>query len=201
MYKGKRCKSTKNIWLMASVVMILAVAIGGTVAYIATSAGPVENTFTLGQVPITVVEDFTGNEKNDVKIKNMGDVDAYIRATVVVNWVDSQGNIYGEKPDECTCIDKNTCAENHDYDISWTMANWQKIGDYYYYKGKVSPDGETGILFTNCKVKEGVTPPAGYTLSVEILAQSIQADGKNAEGKTPVELAWGEAAANAVGAK
>ncbi len=69
MYKGKRCKSTKNIWLMASVVMILAVAIGGTVAYIATSAGPVENTFTLGQVPITVVETFDGDVKNDVKIK------------------------------------------------------------------------------------------------------------------------------------
>ena len=162
MYKGKRCKSTKNIWLMASVVMILAVAIGGTVAYIATSAGPVENTFTLGQVPITVVEDFNGNVKNDVKIKNMGDVDAYIRATVIANWVDSQGNIYGEKP-----------VKNVDYSISYGNA-WKEIGGYYYYKGKVAPDGETAVLFTNCKVKEGVTPPDGYTLSVEILAQSIQ---------------------------
>ena len=163
MYKGKRCKSTKNIWLMASVVMILAVAIGGTVAYIATSAGPVENTFTLGQVPITVVEDFNGNVKNDVKIKNMGDVDAYIRATVIANWVDSQGNIYGEKP-----------VKNVDYSISYGNA-WKEIGGYYYYKGKVAPNGgKTDVLFTNCKVKEGVTPPEGYTLSVEILAQSIQ---------------------------
>ena len=199
MYKGKRCKSTKNIWLMASVVMILAVAIGGTVAYIATSAGPVENTFTLGQVPITVVEDFNGNVKNDVKIKNMGDVDAYIRATVIANWVDSQGNIYGEKPVKCTCEAGSTDC-THDYTITYpTDTCWTEEGGYYYYTSDVAPNELTGVLFTDCSEVAGKAPE-GYTLSVEILAQSIQADGKNASGQTPVELAWGEAAANAVGA-
>lgn len=170
MYKGKRCKSTKNIWLMASVVMILAVAIGGTVAYIATSAGPVENTFTLGQVPITVVETFDGTTKENVKIKNEGTVDAYIRATVIANWVDSQGNIYGEKPVEG--IDYELYPDSTSQTIGYNTTEWTEIGNYHYYKGKVEPNGNTDILFTRCKP---LTTKDGYTLSVEILAQSIQA--------------------------
>ena len=31
----------------------------------------------------------------------------------------------------------------------------------------------------------------GYTLHVEIVSQSIQAEGTNAKGEKPVQLAWG----------
>ena len=72
-------------------------------------------------------------------------------------------------------IDYELYPDSTSQTIGYNTTEWAKIGDYYYYKGKVAPDGETGILFTNCKVKEGVTPPEDYTLSVEILAQSIQA--------------------------
>jgi len=199
MYRGKRSKSTKHIWLLASVVLLVSIAVTGTVAYLFTHTEAVTNTFTLAEVPISVVEDpFDGETKKNVCVQNEGDVDAYIRATVIANWVDDEGNIYGEKPVEG--IDYELYPDSISQTIGYNTTEWAKIGDYYYYKGKVAPDGETGILFTNCKVKEGVTPPEGYTLSVEILAQSIQADGVDSNNKTPVELAWGEAAANAVGA-
>ena len=199
MYKGKRAKSTKNIYVMASLVLLIAFAVGGTVAYISMKTDPVTNTFTLGTVPIKVVEKLEDGVKKEVAIKNEGDVDAYIRAKVIVNWV--KWNIETNQYDV-----SGTPVKSSDYEITWTKENWtNELGGYYYYKGKVSPKSSepnnvTGVLFTDCKLKEGITPPDGYTLSVEILAQSIQADGVDSNNKTPVELAWGEAAANAVGA-
>ena len=56
------------------------------------------------------------------------------------------------------------------------MVNWVKVGDYYYYTQKVAAKGETKQLFTDCKLKEGVTPPSGYHLQVTILADGIQAE-------------------------
>jgi len=202
MYKGKRAKSTKNIYVMASLVLLIAFAVGGTVAYISMKTDPVTNTFTLGTVPIKVVEDITTEPgvKNDVQIQNIGDVDAYIRAKVIFNWV--KWNDVTKQYDV-----SGTPVNDSDYEIDWTKENWtNELGGYYYYKGKVppkssEPDNVTGVLFTDCKLKEGITPPDGYTLSVEILAQSIQTDGVDSNNKTPVEIAWGEAAAKAVGAK
>ena len=60
---------------------------------------------------------------------------------------------------------------------------------------------ETGILFTRCAPVAGKAPE-GYQLSVEILAQSIQADGKGKDGSgndtSPVVLAWGAATGGSV---
>ena len=46
------------------------------------------------------------------------------------------------------------------------------------------------MLFTDC-APVAANVPEGYSLSVEILAQTIQADGVDAKGNKPIELAWG----------
>ena len=43
----------------------------------------------------------------------------------------------------------------------------------------------TDVLFTDCKLKDGVKAPDGYSLSVDIHAQAIQA-----EPTTAVTSAW-----------
>ena len=178
MYRGKRSKSTKHIWLLASVVLLVSIAVTGTVAYLLTHTEAVTNTFTLAEVPISVVEDeFLGETKKNVCVQNEGDVDAYIRAKIIVNWVDGEGKIYSIAPEK-----------DVDYRIS-TGNGWTPLGDYYYFIDKVAPGKPTGILIEEAKYIANA--PEGYTLSVEILAQSIQADGKNASGQTPVEIAWG----------
>ena len=199
MYMGKRVKKTnKPLALLASLVLVFGVAVAGTVAFLTTHTGDVVNTFTPGEVPNRVVEDFNGSVKKDVAIENTGNVPAYIRAAVVVTWVDGSGNVYGEVPVKGT-------------DYTWTPGNdgWVEDGGYYYYTSAVAAGGKTGVLFTDCQqinLTDGMSPnqPAGYSLSVEILSQSIQADGmgKDADGndKTPVELAWGLEAAKLVGA-
>lgn len=201
MYKGKRVMDDtprkRPALLMASLVMLLTASVVGTVAFLVTSAGPVENTFTPAEVPNEVFEDINGATKNNVRIHNRGNVDAYVRAAVVFNWVDSEGHIYGG------AVPK----EGEDYLITWSnfeSGPWKSGKDgYYYYTKVVKPDDgaadgpdETDVLFTACSV---VTQLEGYELSVEIMGQTIQADGMSGN-QHPVEIAWGAEAAKLVGA-
>ena len=182
MYQGKRMKkSKKTMTLLASLVLVLGIVVAGTVAFLVTNTNPVVNTFTPSRVPNKVVETFDGNVKSDVKIKNEGDISAYIRVAVIANWV-KDGEIYGEQP-----------VLGRDYTISpETVGNgWVKSGDYYYYTQSVPKGETTDVLFDSIAPEEGKAP-AGYSLSIEILSQSIQAKGKDsATGKTPVMIAWG----------
>ena len=127
------------------------------------NSGPVTNTFTPAQVSCEVDETFQNNVKSAVSIKNTSNIDAYIRAYVVVTWKDAQGNVYGKLPVK-------------DTDYTMTMPNntkWFKSGDYYYYPDAVPSGASTGMLIEECKLI-GTPPADGYSLSVEIIAEAIQ---------------------------
>lgn len=180
----KNFRRQKTGMLLIAIALLLTVAVGGTIAYLAASAGPVTNTFTPGNVPPEVVEEFDGSVKKNVAIKNGGNVDAYIRAKVIFTWQDASGNVYGQLP-----------VAGKDYTISWTEDGWVKGSDgFYYHQAAVAPNGKTGVLFTGCAPVAGKAPE-GYTLHVEVLAQSIQADGvtKDTDGNVipAVTDAWG----------
>ena len=190
MYQGKHMKKTKKpVALLASLVMLLAVAVVGTAAFLTTNTQGVVNTFTPSSIPVEIHETFNGGTKSNVRIENEGNANAYIRAAVVVNWVDDEGNVLGQMP-----------VENTDYSITYDLLNgWVKGSDGYYYWTKVvSPQDQdnttykefTGVLVSEAKVLKGA-PVSGYDLAIDIMAQSIQADGvDSATGKTPVEIAW-----------
>lgn len=175
MYKGKHLKREKpRRWnqsaaMLVSLLLLLGITAGGTVAFLAASDGPVENTFTPSKVTTWVNEDTTTTPgtKKDVKIKNTGDTTAYIRAAVVVTWQDADGNIYGQRP-----------VEGTDYAITWsgTAANggWKKGEDgFYYYLKPVFAGDNTATLFTDCAPVAGKAPE-GYSLAVEIVGSGIQ---------------------------
>lgn len=162
----KKLMNRKTILLLIAAVLILGMAIGGTVAYLTATTGEVTNTFTPGKVDITVEETFDGETKTNVSIKNTGNVDAYIRAKVVVTWQDANGNVYGTMP-----------VVNEDYTITWGTTGWdlETSDGFYYHTTAVAPNGNTSVLITSCEPVEGEAP-AGYNLHVEILAQAIQAE-------------------------
>lgn len=165
----------RSLVLVVSVLALVLAVAGGTLAWLTANSGPVTNTFTPAQVTCTVEETFGGTTKSDVKIKNTSNIDAYIRAYVVVTWKNADGNVYG-KPVK-------------DTDYTMTMPDntkWFKSGDYYYYPDAVPSGASTGVLISECKLNEGVTPPAGYSLSVEIIAEAIQSQPETAVGE-----AWG----------
>lgn len=160
-------KSGKAVTLMASLLVVLGLAVGGTVALLFDITEPVENNFTPAKVTTIVDENFVNGVKSNVKIRNTGDTEAWIRAAVVVTWQDAQGNVLGEAPKAGT-----------DYTIVWnvdkTGTNWVTGNDgFYYYTDAVAAGAATGELITSCKPVKDKTPD-GYNLCVEILGSGIQ---------------------------
>ena len=173
--------------LLASLAIILLVSVGATLAFLVDKSGPVENTFVPGSVAVEVQESFDNVTKTGVKIKNTGNVDAYIRVAIIPTWEDDEGNPVG------------VSASLADLTIDWgekggsgTEAEpgngWVKGTDgFWYYTSPVAPQDPTNILIDSATVNT----PNGYHMNLQILAQSIQAEGQDSKGNKPIELAWG----------
>ena len=171
----KRMKK-KSLLLVAGIVLMLTIAIGGTIAYLVANTDPVVNTFTPGEVPIVIQESFNGTRKSNVYVTNTGNVPAYIRAKIIVTWKDKDGNVSAIKP-----------VLGTDYSLNLNHGNgvgqWLQASDsYYYYRGIVAARTSTNPLINSCTKLDTATPPAGYDLSVEIIAESIQAEGMGVSG-------------------
>lgn len=171
--RRRRRRTQRPTLLLAALVLIFGALVGSTVAFLVAESQTVTNTFNPTEVTTDIVENFDGEVKNDVKVKNTGEIPAYIRAAVVVTWQNDDGQVYAQTP-----------VEDTDYNLTWTMNGWTKIGNFYYYTSPVAAGQSTGILFTNCKPVEGKTPE-GYHLCVEILASGIQSEPASA-----VEDVW-----------
>ena len=163
----------KALVLLVCVAMLLTVTVSGTVAFLVDGSGPVVNEFVPASVPPSIDEKLENNTKSEVRVQNKGNVDAYIRAMIVVTWQDANGNVYPSVP-----------VMGQDYTMSINEGaaetQWTKVGNFYYYNSKVAANGYTGFLINSCTPVVGKEPQDGYTLHVEILAQSIQADGMGA---------------------
>jgi len=180
----KRYINKKSI-IITSVILLLLVAVGTTLAYVFTETEPVENTFIPSRVSCAVVENGKepvsgslvniSDSKNNVQIQNTGDTDAYIRVAVTVNWMNADGTrVWVKKP-----------IQNTDYTINYNLSEdgWFDGGDGFYYYSKAvsptSPNNLTEILISNAALMSGVTAPVGtdntqYYLSIEIVASAIQ---------------------------
>lgn len=162
---------TKFSALAVCLLLTAIVAIGGTLAYIVTQAGPVVNIFNPTTPDIEIEEQFSGAVKTNVVVTNTGEVDSYIRAKVIISWKDADGNIYPAVPEE-----------DVDYTIEYGIDDWIYVPaeDCWYYKSSVpatDPDSKTTALIKEAKwIKacEYNTDDVIYSLNIEILSQSIQ---------------------------
>ena len=188
-------RKTKIELTILSLCLLLLLTAGGTIAYMFISSNQVANQFTPAEIVVSVDENFDNKVKTNVKITSLpedddgSNVDCYIRAAIVVNWMDSQGNVYGKTP-----------VAGIDYDLvlttdeGQTSTGWIKrdADGYYYFKDPVSPGDSTGILIIRCEPLATNQCPDGYFLNVDILAQAVQAKGVTDVGGYPaVEDAWG----------
>ena len=175
--KGKRVMKTKKPVALVAILVLLCCAVAGTVAYLVTSTGPVTNTFTPASVTTEVVEEFNGTTKSNVRIKNTGNIDAYIRVAVVANWIDKDGNVYGGA----------TPVAGKDYTLTpKTNSGWFQGSDgYYYYTNPVAPEAVTTAMFEPITQQQDCAD-TNYKLQVTILADGIQSVPADA-----VRQAWG----------
>lgn len=161
--------------LLVSLVLVLGVAVGGTVAFLSTRTDSKENTFTPSKVTCEVTETFKNNVKSNVAVKNTGDTTAFIRAAINVTWMKNE-----EAGTEYNAADQTVSAKvplkDKDYSITFAKnTNWIQGADgYYYYQLPVDPQVSTGVLIEECKLQENASVPDGYHLSVEIVASAIQ---------------------------
>ena len=168
-------KPVKLILILSSLLLTVCLSIGTTYAYLLSRSETVTNTFTPGTAGNTIEESFENDVKKDVKVKNTGNINAFIRATIVITWQNNKGEVYPVLPEKGT-----------DYAITLNPDNgWFENNGIYYCKTEVAPGASTPVLIKEC-TQEIANAPKGYGLNVEILSSSIQSLPRSA-----VKDAWG----------
>ena len=161
---GKRVMKTKKPVALVALLVLLCCTVAGTLAYLVDKTPEVKNTFEPAKVTTAVDEKFDGTTKSEVKIKNTGNIPAYIRVAVVANWIDEDGNVYGGE----------TPVEGTNYTKLDPQNGWFQASDgYFYYPKAVAAQGETPVLFSTI-TQSGA--PEGCHLQLTILADGIQSE-------------------------
>ena len=163
-YSRKPKRSIKPFLIAFCVCILACAAISGSLAWLISAPGPVVNEFIPGEVTIQVDEKFDGSTKSDVRIKNTGNVPAYIRVALVPAWVDDEGNI-AAKP----------ASLKLDCDITWgdnfNQFWFEGTDGFYYCKTVINPGDYTPILIKSCTVKDGEHK---YDFELQIIASAVQ---------------------------
>ena len=161
-------------WFVVLAVLLVGGGVtAGTIAYLQQEAKLV-NEFTVGKVKVSIDEEFTENVKKNVTLTNQGNVDAYVRAKILVYYVDKDGAIFGESP-----------ILNQDYTMQMgNMDKFIEVGGMYYFQDPLPANGTTEVLIQECK--ETGSMKKDRTLVVDILGEGIQAHSD------AVREAWGD---------
>ena len=176
-YSRKPKRSIKPFLIAFCVCILACAAISGSLAWLTSTPEQVVNSFTPGVVTIEVDEKFDSTTKSDVRIKNTGNVPAYIRVALVPAWVDDEGNI-AAKPaslDDCTIT---WGKDGNGYEADWFIGT----DGFYYCKTFINPDKSTPILIKSCTVKG---EEHEYDFELQVIASAVQS-----LPTTTVETVW-----------
>lgn len=180
-------KITKTLPILIVTVLLVLLLLSGVVyAALRDTTAKVENGFETAYVECSVDEKFDGIEKKEVKVKNTGNVPAFIRVKVVVNWLDKSGNVIMYPPDGCyTEVKLNASNWTNPNGDDTTAVNSTKYltNGYWYYKGIVQPEGSTDELINSIKATyTDVNLEEPPRLQVTIYAEAIQAAENQFDG-------------------
>lgn len=172
---ARRSRGTGNkrrTALLLSMVLLVVIAIGGTVAYLVTKDEPVTNTFVPSHVACKVTEKFDGETKTNVNVENTGNTEAYIRVKLVTYRVNDQNQPIGG----AAAIPNFTPG-----------TNWVEFGDYYYYTLPVKPgEKPANDLIAQMTLTGSYTDADGGKQVIEVMAEAIQSGPTEAIGSS-----WG----------
>lgn len=180
-YEGKRALRRWPKWLTAlmAVVLVAAMTVGGTLAWLSTHTNALTNTFVMGTVTPDIDEDFDKTTKSNITVTNTGTVEAYVRVALVFSWREGgeAGQYDGTQPGGN--IIAGTPQEGIDYTFTAGSNKWVLGNDgYYYYTEPVAPQsGKTESLCTIAVQNTEMSQK--YHLDVQVLADSIQSKPTN----------------------
>lgn len=173
LYGGRSHNGKRSLAALIALVLIICVAVGGTIAYIVTQTDKVENKFTPADVEIKINEIVNDNIKSSITVQNVQadkNVPCYIRVKLVSN-MQEDGNVTG-----------SAAINAFELNNKWFKGN----DGCYYYKNVVNVGASTENLLAD---GEKITLTTGQV--VEVLAEGIQATPIDA-----VKAAWGDDIAN-----
>lgn len=159
--------------MVIATVMLLALAIGGTVAWLTDTSPAVVNTFTPSHVSCKVDETFDDRTgvKSNVQVQNTSDIPAFIRVKLVTYRTNGKGQHIG-----------GTAAVPN----FQPGANWVLHEGYYYYTQPVQPQKFTGILIDEIRLQDPYMDADGGHQAIDVMAEAIQSVPEAA-----VKEAWG----------
>lgn len=160
--------------MVLSVVLLLALAVGGTLAWLSTKTTSVTNTFTPAEVNCKVEENFDENTgvKTNVNVTNTGNIAVYIRVKLVTYRTNDAGQHIGGK------------AELPKFNLG---KNWVEYGEYYYYTLPVAPGKKPADnLADSMTLEKSYKDADGGKQALDVMAEAIQSEPEKA-----VADAWG----------
>lgn len=178
MYNAKHIRKRRLRWrrefvLVCSIAILVLGMVGGSLAYLFTNTDDVTNTFTPATIGVDIDENLTEQTKSNVRFQNTGDLPVYMRAKVIVNWEDENGNIVADVP------------EGYSVTRSALGQGWTAHGDgYFYYNQPVDAGEYSGVLYDS--ITAVYPEDHEYYLLVDVLVETIQAEPEQA-----VIDAWG----------
>lgn len=158
--------------IVMATVLLLALAIGGTVAWLSTKDTPITNTFLPSKVACKVTENFNGTVKTNVNVENTGNTQAFIRVKLVTYRTNGQGQHIGGT------------AELPEFKLG---DNWEEHDGYYYYTLPVKAGETPKTNLTDSMTLVGSYGDTdGGKQAIDVMAEAIQ----SVPG-TAVQAAWG----------
>lgn len=155
----------KTLIIVLSIILVVCIGAGATLAFFANSTGPIINTFQSGSAGAEIEETLSGNNtKTEIKVHNTGKTPVYVRVRLVSYFEDGSDNVLPVSSALSPSIDSN---------------NWNTDGTYYYYKYPVGAGESTENLLA-----ENLTMSAGQV--IDVLADTVQATPASA-----VQEVWG----------
>lgn len=179
--KYRRSVSVRTLVVMLALVLMVGCAVGGTLAWLVAKTDPVVNTFTYGDINITLAEGTGGNYKIIPGVKIAKDPKVTVKAGSEACW------LFVKVDEENWPEFKETNSETKK--VSYTLADgWTALpnetGVYYREVGAVSDDTSFDVLKNNevtvsenltkaevNSIAEGIQPKLTFT------AYAVQKDG------------------------
>lgn len=175
---------TKRMLTATLLALVMMVAVGATLALMASTSNSVTNTFAAAQVETEIDEDLTNNNKK-VTIENTGKSPVYVRARIMVSGVDPDNIVIADEPDEYIYNE-----DTDEYGIETPEAgklylimpnvteDWEQaapaepgkkpaLDDYYYYKKVLPGKEESGRTYSTSSLLEKVVVGSGLATQLK----------------------------------
>ena len=170
---------TKRMLTATLLALVMMVAVGATLALMASTSNSVTNTFAAAQVETEIDENLEYGNKI-VTIENTGKSPVYVRARIMVSGVDPDNIVIADESDEYTYNEdtdeygiKNPEAGKLYLIMPNVTEDWEQAtgatgkDDYYYYKKVLPGKEEDGTTNSTSSLLEKVVVGSGLATQLK----------------------------------